>query len=148
LLFGAYAPTRRYSRTINYSGFYEQEGGGYLSVYGWTTEPLVEYNIIEALGKDNPTWGGQVMGTVWSDGSTYDVYRIQRVNQSSLEGIQTFIQFWSIRRDPRTSGSVNTANHFNAWAGYGQKLGTHNFQIVATNGFGWLTNGSCSLTVS
>jgi endo-1,4-beta-xylanase len=150
LLLGAYAPTRRCSRTIKYSGFLKQskEGNPYLSVYGRVTDPLIEYNIIESFGTYNPSSGATKLGTVTSDGSTYDVYRALRVNQPSIEStqIQTFYHYFSIRRDHRTSGSVNTANHFNAWVGYGLELGTHNFQIVATEAS--QGSGSASVTVS
>ncbi|KAG6847447.1 hypothetical protein C0991_001880 [Blastosporella zonata] len=36
------------AQVINYSGTFTTDGNAYLSVYGWTTSPLVEYYILES----------------------------------------------------------------------------------------------------
>ena len=51
-----------------------------------------------------------------------------------------------MRQNKRSSGSVNTAAHFNAWAALGLKLGSHDYQIVATEGY--FSSGSADITVS
>lgn len=38
------------------------------------------------------------------------------------------------------------ANHFNAWSGFGMKLGSHDYQILAVEGY--FSAGSADLTVS
>lgn len=38
------------SRDITFSGDYKPDGNSYLSVYGWTTDPLHEYYITEDFG--------------------------------------------------------------------------------------------------
>lgn len=98
------------------------------------------------FGTYNPSSGATKKGTVTTDGGVYDVYTNQRTNAPSIEGTSTFQQFWSVRQSKRSSGSVTTANHFNAWSGFGMKLGSHDYQILAVEGY--FSAGSADLTVS
>lgn len=81
-----------------------------------------------------------------SDGSVYDIYRTQRVNQPSIIGTATFYQYWSVRRSHRSSGSVNVGNHFTAWRNLGLTLGTLDYQIIAVEGY--FSSGSANINVS
>ncbi|KAE8446676.1 hypothetical protein EG329_011720 [Mollisiaceae sp. DMI_Dod_QoI] len=134
------------ARAITFTANYQPNGNSYLSVYGWTTSPLVEYYIMEDFGTYNPASSLTYKGTVTSDGSVYDIYEGTRTNAPSIIGTATFHQYWSIRRNKRTSGTVTTANHFNAWKSLGLTLGTFNYQIVATEGYD--SSGTSTVTVS
>jgi endo-1,4-beta-xylanase len=133
-------------RVVTYSGNFNCPGNCYLSVYGWTTNPLVEYYVVESYGTFNPGSGATLLGTVNSDGGTYNVYHTVRTNQPSIVGTATFDQFLSVRTSHRVGGSVTLANHFNAWASHGLRLGTFNYQILATEGF--QSSGSSQITIS
>ncbi|KAJ6114516.1 hypothetical protein N7486_000294 [Penicillium sp. IBT 16267x] len=134
------------ARDINFEGSFRPSGNAYLSVYGWTTSPLVEYYILEDYSDYNPGRSMTYKGTVTSDGSVYDIYEHQQVDQPSISGTATFNQYWSIRQNTRSSGTVTTANHFNAWANLGMDLGSFNYQIVSTEGYE--SSGSSTITVS
>ncbi|KAH7010657.1 glycoside hydrolase, partial [Microdochium trichocladiopsis] len=134
------------ARTIKYQADYHPNGNSYLAVYGWTRNPLIEYYVVENFGTFNPSSGATRTGQVTCDGGTYGLYRSRRTNAPSIDGTQSFDQFWSVRESKRSGGTVSMACHFNAWSAAGMRLGSqHNYQIVATEGY--FSSGSATVTV-
>lgn len=136
-------------RVVCFEGSYNGGSNGFLAVYGWTKDPLIEYYVVESHGQWDPpgnTADIQQLGTFDSDGGTYDVYRSQRVNKPSIIGNATFYQFWSVRRTKRSSGTVTFKNHVDKWESYGLRLGTTwDYQIMESEGYG--SSGNSNITV-
>ncbi|PVF96222.1 endo-1,4-beta-xylanase [Serendipita vermifera] len=140
------------SRVINYAGAYRANGNSWLGVYGWTRNPLVEYNIVETFGTYDPSTAAVRKGSVTCNGATYNIFQATRINQPSIDGTKTFFQFWSVRSPKKSpggsiSGTVDMACHFNAWRVQGMNLGSYSWQVVATVGY-LGSSGSSTITVA
>jgi endo-1,4-beta-xylanase len=134
------------NKTIVYNGTWSGANvNSYLSLYGWTKNPLVEYYIVESYGSYNPSSGTQSKGSITADGGTYDIYQTTRTNQPSIIGTATFNQFWSVRRQKRVGGNITTGTHFAAWTKNNLQMGSFDYMILATEGYG--SSGSSNITV-
>ncbi|HEU5352829.1 MAG TPA: glycoside hydrolase family 11 protein [Actinocrinis sp.] len=136
------------NQTVSFTSSLSAHGGTTLiSLYGWSTNPLVEYYVEENYS-GSPNTAGTYMGQMTSDGGTYNIYEHQQVNQPCIQGNNcTFEQYLAIRTSPTSSGTITTQNFINAWASHGMNLGTMNYQILATETWGG-GSGNDSVTVS
>lgn len=133
---------------MNFTGDFKPEGYAYFTVYGWTTNPLIEFYIVESYHPDHEPAAppeGEVVGNLTTDGSLYSVRTKMRVNKPSIQGTATFRQIFSVRQDKRDVGAVTVANHFNAWKSFGLKTGSMNYMVMATEGND--SSGSSNVTV-
>ncbi|KAL8366522.1 hypothetical protein RB595_005019 [Gaeumannomyces hyphopodioides] len=138
-------------RTVRYSGTYNPTGPGYLAVYGWTRNPLIEYYVIESHGDLSPNEPWTSKGNFTFEDGTYEMFQSTRVQKPSIEGTRTFQQYWSVRSEQRVEGSVNMGRHFSEWAKVGMRLGGHDYMIMAVEGYtsGRTTSsGTASINVS
>lgn len=125
-------------RNITYSGTFSPKGNGYLSVYGFAKNPLVEYYIVESYGTYDPTLQFQGnQSRLQADGGSYRL-GMKKVVRMTTGPDAVLTQVWSVREadDRREAGTVNVKAHFDAWEEkIGVKIGTLDFQIVATEGY-------------
>ena len=122
--------------TVDYAAEYTITKGdvSYLTVYGWTESPLVEFYVLESYASYKP--GNTYKGTIEVDGGTYEVWEATRVNQPSIQGTKTFQQYFSIRVDKRTEGTITLTDHFKAWEELGLKMNGKLFEIsLCAEGF-------------
>ncbi len=108
--------------TVNYNVDYRPDGNSYMCVYGWSRDPLIEYYIVDSWGTWRPP-GGNSIGTINVDGGTYDLYISNRYGAPSIDGNRDFKQFWSVRQQKKTSGTISVTQHFQAWSKRGMNLG-------------------------
>lgn len=140
------------TRVIGYNcGAFTMNGGGTFGYYGWSKNPLMEYYVNEKWGSSRPA-GGTYLGTITSDGATYDVYTSMRYNAPSIEGTQTFRQIYSTRRNQAPTGqnlTITFANHANAWRNFGYGLGSDlsPAAILLTEAYGGNASGYVNATV-
>jgi hypothetical protein len=124
------------NHTVNFTSSLNATGGTSLvSLYGWSTSPLVEYYVMENY-KGSPPTAGTFKGTVTSDGGTYDIYEHQQVNQPSIQGTTTTLSAGS-------SGS-NWYNLNVAVAGSTTWTATVNFVAPAVDFATWNVNATFS----
>lgn len=115
--------------------------------YGWTRGPLIEYYVLEMWRNHRSTPGTRI-GTVNSDGGTYEIWRAQR-NSYNIDGFGPFIQLKSVRTASAPTGQNRTItfqNHVNAWGAAGQPMGNQwYYQVFLIEG--WESDGSGNATV-
>jgi len=104
-------------------------GGGYsyIGIYGWSTNPCVEYYIIDDSFGTFPfnAYGMSQKGTATIDGEVYKLFAgtTNGTGGSRCGSVSSWNQFWSVRQKARQCGTISITQHFDAWKAAGMALG-------------------------
>lgn len=130
--------------TAQYAFTKTGSGGGYsyIGIYGWSTNPCVEYYIIDDSYGAMPfnPWNATARGTATSiDGENYKFFsnNTSGTGGSKCSGVSNWTQFWSVRQKARQCGQISITQHFDAWKAAGMTLGKMDqAQILVETGGG------------
>ena len=115
--------------TAQYAEKRTGSGGGYsyIGIYGWSTNPCVEWYIVDDSFNTMPVNPGNTTnkGTADIDGGTYILYTraTSGTGGSKCSGVSNWTQFYSVRKTARKCGTITISDHFKAWAAAGMTLG-------------------------
>jgi len=101
-------------------------GYSYIGMYGWTTNPCVEWYVVDDSFNNMPINPGNTTneGDVEIDGGTYVVYTRPTSGSGGTRcsGVTNWIQYYSVRRTARACGVISLSEHFNAWESLGMDM--------------------------
>jgi len=131
LEFGSGGKTYDQYGTIKADFAYKKTGaaGGYsyIGIYGWSTNPCVEWYIVDDRWGTMPfnAYNSTLKGTVAIDGADYKIFsnKTNGTGGSRCSGVSQWDQFWSIRQTARQCGTITISDHFKAWDAAGMKMG-------------------------
>jgi endo-1,4-beta-xylanase len=131
LEFGSAGKTYDQYGTIKADFAYKKTGSGggysYIGIYGWSTNPCVEWYIVDDRFGTMPfnAYNATQKGTGQIDGETYKFFqnKTNGTGGSRCSGVSQWDQYWSIRQTARQCGTITISDHFKAWDTAGLKLG-------------------------
>ena len=101
-------------------------GYSYIGIYGWSTNPCVEWYIVDDSYGNLPfNPGGSMVGTATIDGGTYNIIARSTTGTGGNRcgNVSSWNQIYSMRTSKRTCGTISITDHWNAWAKANQQLG-------------------------
>jgi endo-1,4-beta-xylanase len=102
-------------------------GYSYIGIYGWTTNPCVEWYIVDDSFNQMPVNPGNTSnkGTVKIDDGDYILYTRQTTGTggSRCNGVSNWAQYYSVRKTGRQCGTITISDHFDAWKAASMPLG-------------------------
>ncbi|MEI9936860.1 MAG: glycoside hydrolase family 11 protein [Pseudomonadota bacterium] len=103
-------------------------GGGYsyIGIYGWSTNPCVEWYIVDDSFNKMPVNPGNTTnkGTVTIDDGDYILYTRQTTGTGGSRcNASSWAQYYSVRKTARQCGTISITQHFDAWKAASMPLG-------------------------
>ncbi|MBP0971995.1 MAG: endo-1,4-beta-xylanase [Oscillospiraceae bacterium] len=128
--------TQYSSFSIEYEADVFVEGNAFFGAHGWMKDTLTEFFVVEGWGTWRPPGSANTTKTITVNGSQYGLCKTLRVNQPSIEGVQTYPQLWSVRmesafrRETKSSirGTIDMQEHLRAWSSCGYITGTEKME--------------------
>lgn len=101
-------------------------GYSYIGMYGWTTNPCVEWYVVDDSYNTMPINPGNTTkeGEVQIDGGTYIMYTRPTTGSGGTRcsGTTNWIQYYSVRTTARACGVISLSEHFAAWESLGMDM--------------------------
>ena len=101
-------------------------GYSYVGMYGWTTNPCVEWYVVDDSYNTMPINPGNTTneGERQIDGGTYIMYTRPTTGTGGTRcsNVTNWIQYYSVRRTARACGVISLTEHFNAWQSLGMDM--------------------------
>jgi endo-1,4-beta-xylanase len=101
-------------------------GYSYIGMYGWTTNPCVEWYVVDDSFNTMPINPGTTTnkGERQIDGGTYIMYTRPTSGSGGTRcsGVTNWIQYYSVRKTARSCGVISLTEHFNAWQAAGMDM--------------------------
>jgi hypothetical protein len=101
-------------------------GYSYVGMYGWTTNPCVEWYVVDDSYNNMPINPGNTTneGERQIDGGTYIMYTRPTTGTGGTRcsGVTNWMQYYSVRRTARACGVISLTEHFNAWQSLGMNM--------------------------
>lgn len=101
-------------------------GYSYVGMYGWTTNPCVEWYIVDDSYNNMPINPGMTTnkGEKTIDGGTYIMYTRPTTGTGGTRcsGTTNWMQYYSVRRTARQCGVISLSEHFRQWQSLGMDM--------------------------
>jgi endo-1,4-beta-xylanase len=99
--------------TVNFDAELSMEGNSYISIYTYFDFYWQAF-IVDNWSLWRPKYGVS-KGTVTIDDGIYDIYYNEVTNPPNIHGIAKTKEFWSVRREKRSKGSISVGEHLKIW---------------------------------
>ena len=102
--------------TLHFDFEYESNGYSYIGINGCFSIYSGEYYIIENYGDSfSKPNSGSLLGTLSIDDGEYDIYLREVILPPNIHGISKRSEYWSVRKEKRSSGTISLKKHFDSF---------------------------------